>query len=665
LRKIEPQELLKAMTVRHLRPTVTSAIYISIVAFAIFVLPQDGSVLPGIPSTHATPVTTLSLSNPATGSRSVVDPAITAGNTFTMRVNVTGDVSDFNLQLNGFSIRVGWDPAVLNATAADHSGGIFDSASFFPLTTEIANDHVTFAGVLLGDNVPPNGMIFSFTLEALAMGTTMLEVNSTASYLLRGQARIQYRPIDGFFSNSPTEGDFVIETITVSNETAPVGRPVDIQVATRNAGSIARATVLIDIRLNGTLLTTVDLGTMNPGAAATATATWDTTSFTPGLYRVNATATITPIDGFTRDNTLETEQVRLIIIDTAVTNVSMAQASARINTTVPVTTLIRNLGTIQQLVVVQVLANNTAVRQEGTNVTQQSAQLSAGVVQKFVFLWNTTGFTPGTYELKATVQVVPDEANPADNALVNGTIVLKLRFDHELQLLGTPSGGAPRQGENVTISMIVKNDGLLAETFTFRLFLNNTMIYQVPGGPLAPSALQEVSFEWKTKGLQPARYILKANVTAASVDEFPQNNEATSTVTLLANKLPQPIIEIPSQIQAGSVIIFNATKSDDAEGPISYFIWDFGDGTTTTTRAQIINYTYGSAGTYEVKLTVIDGHGGTNSTSRTVTVVPAPSPARIPYELIGIGGAAAAAAGGGLYFMRRRKKSTGSGIPEK
>ena len=652
------------MSLRQLRPTITSGFYISIAIFAIFLVPQNGSLLPAIQPAHATPLTTLSLSSPAYVSRSVVDPAITTGNSFVMRVNVTGDVGNANLHLNAFDIRIDWDPVVLEATAADYVGGIFDTPAFSQIAMETANDHVRLAGFLLGDDVPPDGMIFFFTLRALAMGSTILEVNGTASVLRRGTATIQYKPVDGFFSNNPAEGDFVVETISVSNETAPIGRPVDIQVAVRNAGSIARTSVLIDIRLNGTILTTVDLGSMAPGATTTAMATWNTTGFATGLYRLNATATITPIDGFTRDNTLETEQVLLFIIDMAVTNISVTQASARINTTVPVTTIIRNLGTTQQLAVVRVLANDTAIRQESTGATQQSQQLSAGVAQKFFFYWNTTSLTPGTYELKSTVKILADEANTADNELVNGTIVMKLKFDHELQLLGTPGGGAPRQGENVTIAMNIKNDGLSAETFTFRLFLNNTMIYQVPGS-LAPSALQAVTFEWKTKSLQPARYVLKANVTATSVDEFPQNNEATSTVVLLANKLPKPFIDIPSQIQAGSVIIFNATKSDDAEGEISYFIWDFGDGTTITTRAQTINYTYGSAGTYEVKLTVIDQHGGTNSTSRTVTVVPAPSPARIPYELIGIGGAAAAAAGGGLYFMRRRKKPAGSGIPEK
>jgi PKD repeat protein len=63
---------------------------------------------------------------------------------------------------------------------------------------------------------------------------------------------------------------------------------------------------------------------------------------------------------------------------------------------------------------------------------------------------------------------------------------------------------------------------------------------------------------------------------------------------------------------------FNGTASTDAEGPIAASDWDFGDGSTWT--GATASHTYAAAGTYQVKLTVTDLGGATNSVTKPVTV---------------------------------------------
>ncbi|ALN59197.1 peptidase, families S8 and S53/PKD domain/proprotein convertase P-domain protein [Lysobacter enzymogenes] len=67
----------------------------------------------------------------------------------------------------------------------------------------------------------------------------------------------------------------------------------------------------------------------------------------------------------------------------------------------------------------------------------------------------------------------------------------------------------------------------------------------------------------------------------------------------------------------GLTATFTDTSSD-SDGSIASRSWDFGDGTTST--AANPSKTYAAAGTYTVKLTVVDNGGASNTKTATVTV---------------------------------------------
>ncbi|MFI7441051.1 S8 family serine peptidase [Nonomuraea indica] len=62
---------------------------------------------------------------------------------------------------------------------------------------------------------------------------------------------------------------------------------------------------------------------------------------------------------------------------------------------------------------------------------------------------------------------------------------------------------------------------------------------------------------------------------------------------------------------------FNGSGSTDSDGTIASYAWDFGDGSTGT--GATATHTYGTAGTYTVKLTVTDDDGATASTTKQVS----------------------------------------------
>ncbi|WP_051108842.1 PKD domain-containing protein [Actinomadura flavalba] len=63
---------------------------------------------------------------------------------------------------------------------------------------------------------------------------------------------------------------------------------------------------------------------------------------------------------------------------------------------------------------------------------------------------------------------------------------------------------------------------------------------------------------------------------------------------------------------------FNGSASEDPDGTIASYAWDFGDGENGT--GATASHTYDEAGTYTVKLTVTDNQGGTGTRTQQVTV---------------------------------------------
>ncbi|MBS2936688.1 PKD domain-containing protein [Nocardioides sp. J2M5] len=63
---------------------------------------------------------------------------------------------------------------------------------------------------------------------------------------------------------------------------------------------------------------------------------------------------------------------------------------------------------------------------------------------------------------------------------------------------------------------------------------------------------------------------------------------------------------------------FDASGSTDADGSVTSWAWDFGDGATATGRTP--SHTFAGSGTWDVTLTVTDDEGATGSLVRTVQV---------------------------------------------
>ncbi len=123
-------------------------------------------------------------------------------------------------------------------------------------------------------------------------------------------------------------------------------------------------------------------------------------------------------------------------------------------------------------------------------------------------------------------------------------------------------------------------------------------------------------------------------VTLTVTDNQGAQTSTTTTVTVAGATGNQPPVAAatatPASVTSGATVQFDASGSSDADGSITAYAWDFGDGSTATGINP--QHAYTNAGTYTATLTVTDDAGATGSTT-TQVVVTAPAGTGASYTL--------------------------------
>ncbi|WMS85920.1 glycosyl hydrolase family 18 protein [Pleionea litopenaei] len=111
------------------------------------------------------------------------------------------------------------------------------------------------------------------------------------------------------------------------------------------------------------------------------------------------------------------------------------------------------------------------------------------------------------------------------------------------------------------------------------------------------------------------------SVTLTVTDDQGATGRSNTTAEVTGsgeNQAPVAMANGPYFGITGSNISFTSRGSNDPDGSISAYLWNFGDGASSTDAEP--SHSYASAGRYDVSLTVTDNQGATNTATTSVTV---------------------------------------------
>lgn len=110
------------------------------------------------------------------------------------------------------------------------------------------------------------------------------------------------------------------------------------------------------------------------------------------------------------------------------------------------------------------------------------------------------------------------------------------------------------------------------------------------------------------------------NATLTVQDDLGATNQSNVVITVTEPVNNPPIVKAFVDKISGTIpltVTFDGTSSNDSDGSIVSYLWNFGDGTTST--SAFTQHTYNSAGIYNANLTVQD-NGGVITKSANITI---------------------------------------------
>jgi hypothetical protein len=227
-------------------------------------------------------------------------------------------------------------------------------------------------------------------------------------------------------------------------------------------------------------------------------------------------------------------------------------------------------------------------------------------------------------------------------------------------------------GEDVNLSVQIRNDGDALDTYNLTLYLDDEPLQNAAW---KNETLDTGESEFFSYGLESADFGVGTYVLSVALDVLHEGEmvQDASEKSLRVIDKPQLAINGPTSVATGSTVTFDASGSShlDPNGQILNYTWelwgpnetaprDSGNGIAFTTEIQ----PRAKNGTYRLVLRIKDNFGVTYSASRPLsssyetefTFEVTKRIAGIPYDLIVLGVILIAIIGVAIFYIRRRRR---------
>ncbi len=182
----------------------------------------------------------------------------------------------------------------------------------------------------------------------------------------------------------------------------------------------------------------------------------------------------------------------------------------------------------------------------------------------------------------------------------------------------------PQSGTIVTFTATIKNNGTAnAVSFKTAYYINQTKLGEWSITSLTVGQEVNKTFTWTyVEGSHTVKAVADSN---GEIQEDDETNNIREEV--IGNRPPVASFGCNGYDYLSSPIAFvhkptcfNATESNDPDGSIVSYCWDFGDGNVTTVTDPVITHNYNHIGNYSVTLNVTDNQGGLSAAVANITV---------------------------------------------
>jgi len=220
--------------------------------------------------------------------------------------------------------------------------------------------------------------------------------------------------------------DVAVVGLTATPTDTYVGNSVKITVAVLNDYHLPQS-FNVTIYCNSNVLQTLAIVDLDPYAEESFTYIWDTYTFSQGNYIIKAYAWPVPGETDTADNTYVDGTVNITqrvspTHDVAITRYEQSKDVVGVGYSCSITITVQNQGDYTETFNVTAYANTTII-------ASKAVTLTSGNSTTISLVWDTTGFTKGSYTIWAYAVPVPGETDTTDNNYPDGWVVITVPGD--------------------------------------------------------------------------------------------------------------------------------------------------------------------------------------------------------------------------------------------